>query len=162
MKRLFIIIILMMSNAYAYCYDFEKIDNLVGQSISNRYFPGAQLIIGTSREILYEKCYGRLTYEQDSRAIDSYSIYDLASVTKAVATTSAIMKLYDDNKIKLDDRVSDYIPEFAANDKGNITILNLLLHNSGLKAWIPFYKTCSCKEDVLRTLIPQAGSRSPH
>ncbi len=152
MKRLFIIIILMISHAYAFGYDFGKIDSLIENSILKRYFPGTQLIIGTSGNILYEKYYGRFTYEQDSRAVDSYSIYDLASVTKAVATTSAIMKLYDENRLKLDDRVSDYIPEFASNDKGNITILNLLLHNSGLKAWIPFYKTCKCKEDVLKAI----------
>jgi CubicO group peptidase (beta-lactamase class C family) len=151
MGRLFFIIIFsLFSFIKGYCYDFTSVDNLVNNSISQKYFPGAQLIIGSSKEIIYEKYYGHYTYEPDADNISSSSLYDIASVTKVIATTSAVMKLYDEGKIKLDDKVSDYFPDFAANNKGNITILNLLVHNSGLKAWVPFYKSCTCKDDIIK------------
>ncbi|MDD5362847.1 MAG: serine hydrolase [Ignavibacteria bacterium] len=151
MGRLFFIITFsLFSFIKGYCYDFSSIDNLINNSISQKYFPGAQLIIGSSKEIFYEKYYGHYTYDSDADNISSASLYDIASVTKAAATTSAIMKLYEEGKIKLDDKVSDYLPDFAANKKGNITILNLLVHNSGLKAWVPFYKTCTCKDDIIK------------
>jgi len=76
-------------------------------------------------------------------------MFDIASVTKVAATTSAIMLLYENKRIDIYDKVSKYIPEFANNGKENITILNLLLHNSGLKAWIPFYKTCTTAQQAL-------------
>lgn len=152
MKRVFSILIFLIFYASAYCYDFTVIDKLINESIANKYFPGAQLVIGTSGNILYNKCYGKYTYDEDSKPVTESSLYDLASVTKVVATTSAVMKLFDEGKINLDDRVSDYLPDFACNGKENITIKNLLLHNSGLKAWIPFYKTCTCKTDVIKTI----------
>lgn len=68
------------------------------------------------------------------------TIYDLASVTKVIATTAAIMKLYDDGKIDLNSPVYQYIPEFNNNGKNDITVFNLLVHNSGLTAWTPFYQ----------------------
>ena len=152
MKRVFSILIFLIFYASAHPYDFSKIDELINESIAKKYFPGAQLLIGTSQDILYEKCYGKYTYDEDSRPIIQSSLYDLASVTKPVATTSAVMKLYEEGKINLEDKVSDYLPEFACNGKNDITIQNLLLHNSGLKAWIPFYKTCTCKADVIKTI----------
>jgi CubicO group peptidase (beta-lactamase class C family) len=165
MGRLFFIIIFsIFFFIKGYCYDFTSADNLINNSISQKYFPGAQLVIGSSNGIIYEKYFGRYTYESDADEIKSYSIYDIASVTKVVATTSAIMKLYDDGKIKLEDKVTDYFPDFAQKGKGNITILNLLLHNSGLKAWIPFYKTCANKDDIIKTICDisleyQTGSK---
>jgi CubicO group peptidase (beta-lactamase class C family) len=65
------------------------------------------------------------------------------------------MKLYDEGKISLDDRVAYYVPDFAKNGKEWVNIKNLLLHNSGLKAWIPFYKTCNNKDEVIRTICDQ-------
>ncbi|MCE1166298.1 MAG: serine hydrolase, partial [Bacteroidetes bacterium] len=152
MKRVFSILIFLIFYASALPYDFKDIDDLVNRAITDKYFPGAQLLIGSSGSIIYEKCYGKYTYDEDSNPVSESSLYDLASVTKVIATTSAVMKLYDEGKIKLEDKVSDYLPDFACNGKDNITVKNLLLHNSGLKAWIPFYKTCTCKTDVIKTI----------
>ena len=66
------------------------------------------------------------------------TLYDLASVTKVVSTTSAVMKLYERGLMALDDKISKWIPEFDNHGKGDITVKNLLLHNSGLPADYPF------------------------
>jgi CubicO group peptidase (beta-lactamase class C family) len=150
-KLLFIILFLFIRDAIG--YDFKKLDSLIQSGISNKSYPGAQIIIGDNCKIIYEKSYGRFTYDNNSAEVRDVNIFDLASVTKVVATTSAIMILLDEGKIDLDDKVVKYIPEFDNNGKQEITIKNLLLHNSGLKAWIPFYKKCDTKEEALKIIF---------
>lgn len=151
MYRIFLPIILLISSL-SYSYDFSKIDSIVLSGIYQKYYPCAQLIISNDYDIYYEKAYGNLTYDANSEALNNNDIFDLASVTKVVATTTAIMVLYEKDLINLDDKVIKYIPEFDNNGKDIITIRNLLLHNSGLKAWIPFYKYFTTKEEVLNTI----------
>jgi CubicO group peptidase (beta-lactamase class C family) len=129
-------------------YDFTPVDKIIDNAIAAQTFPSAVLVVGNSKEILYENAYGRLTYDDDAKPTTLKTIYDLASVTKVIATTSAIMKLYEEGKIDLDAPVASYIPEFAVNGKGDITVTNLLLHNSGLTAWTPFYQTMSTAQEV--------------
>jgi len=149
-KFLFLILIFISGKTFA--FDFTPVDNLILNGITSKYFPGAALIISDNHSAIYEKYYGKFTYDNDANDVNSNSLYDLASVTKVIATTSAIMKLYEKNLIDLDDNVSKYIPDFAVKGKESITIKNLLLHNSGLKAWMPFYKTCKNKSDVIKTI----------
>jgi CubicO group peptidase (beta-lactamase class C family) len=129
-----------------------QIDNFVAGGVLNHVFPGGQLLIAKNGIIVYDKVFGNYTYDENSPLVTESTLYDLASLTKVVATTPAIMKLYEMKKLDINDKVGGYIPEFANNGKEDITIKNLLLHNSGLKAWIPFYQTCSSKEDVLNTI----------
>lgn len=133
-------------------YNFTKVDNIIEGSIKSRNFPSAVLVVGNSKEIIYQKAYGRLTYDDSSNITTLNTIYDLASVTKVIATTSAIMKLFELKKISLETPVYEYIPEFNNNSKSDITILNLLLHNSGLTAWSPFYQTMSTADDVRKQI----------
>ena len=151
MKKYLIIFLILASNSYA--YDFSKVNSLVVNGISNKYFPGAALIVGFKNEIVFEKYYGKFTYDENDASVTENSIYDIASVTKVIATTSAVMKLYESGLLDLDAKVSYYLPGFGVNGKENVTIRNLLVHNSGLKAWIPFYKTCSNKTDVVNTIF---------
>jgi CubicO group peptidase (beta-lactamase class C family) len=151
-KNVLCVFILIFSCINAFAYDFSAVDDIISKGINNKAFPGAQLLIGNDKDILYNKSYGNFTYDDFSNVVTDESMYDLASVTKVIATTSAIMKLYQEKKINLTDRVSYYIPEFENNGKEHITILNLLLHNSGLIAFVPFYKTYSNKEDVLNAI----------
>ncbi|MGH2575567.1 MAG: serine hydrolase domain-containing protein, partial [Ignavibacteria bacterium] len=136
------------SFSYQKNYDFSSVDLLIENSIKDSVFPSAVLVVGDSKEIIYQNAYGRLTYEDSSNTTTLKTIYDLASVTKVIATTSAIMKLYDDGKIDLYRAVSYYIPEFDNNGKSDIKVIHLLLHNSGLTAWTPFYQTMSKPEEV--------------
>ena len=120
-------------------YNFSKVDQIVNHSIEDKAFPGAVVLIWKDGNIIYEKSYGNYTYDPKSQKVNSQTIYDLASLTKVIATTTATMICYDRNLISLDDKVVKYISEFGANGKENITIKNLLLHNSGLPAWKKFY-----------------------
>lgn len=129
-----------------------ELENLVNSGIANRYYPGAQLLIGTPGKIIMEQNFGKYTYDSNAQTVTSSSIFDIASVTKVVATTSAIMQLYDNGRLNINDNVSLYIPEFATQEKGEIRIVNLLLHNSGFKAWVPFYKTLTTRQQVLEAI----------
>ncbi len=151
-KSVLILFYLIYINTSAYSYDFSAVDDLVSGGIINHAFPGAQLIIGNNNDVLYSKCYGNFTYDEFSSPVTEESIFDLASVTKVIATTSAIMILYEQQKFNLTDKVSEYIPEFGNNGKENLTILNLLIHNSGLTAFVPFYKTYSTRSEVLNAI----------
>ena len=121
-------------------YDFSPIDKIIEDGVKSHAYPSAVLVIGNSKGIIYQNAYGRLTYDESSTITTLRTIYDMASVTKVIATTAAIMKLYDENKIDLNTPVAYYIPEFNNNSKADITVMNLLLHNSGLTAWTPFYQ----------------------
>ena len=150
-KAAIILFLTLFFQSTSYTYDFSEVDYIIENGISNRSYPGAQLLIGNKEGILYQKSYGYYTYDKTTPVTDK-SIFDLASLTKVIATTSAIMKLYDQGKLSLDDRVAYYLPDFSVNGKEWINIRNLLLHNSGLRAWMPFYTTCSNKDDVIKTI----------
>lgn len=135
-------------NYSVFANDFTAIDSIIISGIESHYYPGAQLLIGNGNTIIYNKCFGTQTYDSDSPLVTDNTIFDIASLTKVVATTPAIMRLYEMNQLNLDDKIIKYIPEFNNNKKDNITILNLLLHNSGLTAYIPFYKFYSSKKEV--------------
>lgn len=115
-------------------YNFTIVDELVKQAISSRVFPGAVVAIANTTHILYQKPYGTLTYGPELYSVptSNQTKYDVASVTKVMATTFAIMNLVSSGSIKLDDLVSKYVTNYDTNKKGNTTIKNLLLHNAGL------------------------------
>lgn len=121
-------------------YDFSQVDKIIEGGLQSQAYPSAVLVVGNSKGIIYQNAYGRLTYGEESPLTTMRTIYDMASVTKVIATTAAIMKLYDEGKIDLNAPVYQYIPEFNNNGKNDITVFNLLVHNSGLTAWTPFYQ----------------------
>lgn len=133
--------------------DFRIVDELINKAIDEQTFPGAVLLVWKDDNILYEKPYGRFTYNDNSQKVTLKTLFDLASVTKVVATTTATKICIDRNLFSLDDKVVKYIPEFGVNKKENITIRNLLLHNSGLPAWKKFYEENLDKEGVLLNIF---------
>jgi CubicO group peptidase (beta-lactamase class C family) len=151
-KYTILILLLKFNTLFALDYNFSKVDDIIEVSIKNKNFPSAVLIVGDKNEIIYQKAYGRLTYYDSSNITTLNTIYDLASVTKVIATTSAIMKLFELRKISLEASVYEIIPEFNNNGKSDITVLNLLLHNSGLTAWTPFYQTMSTADEVRKAI----------
>jgi len=128
------------------------VDSLINQAIQDSVFPGAVLMIGEKAEILYARAYGHHDYSDQARPTQVSNIFDLASLTKVFATTLAIMRLYEQDMIDLQAPVTDYIPEFGQNNKGSISVWNLLVHNSGFPPGKPFYRTCDNKQQVLDSL----------
>jgi len=112
----------------------QRIDKVLARGIKAGGFPGGVVIIGRRGATVLEKGFGNLSWSGKSPVEPSRTIYDLASLTKVVATTTAIMVLYDAGKLHLDDRVSKYIPAFSGGMKDDITIQMLLEHRSGLPA----------------------------
>jgi CubicO group peptidase (beta-lactamase class C family) len=132
--------------------NFSKVDSIIENAIIDHAFPGAQLLIWKDGKTIYEKPFGHFTYDKNSPKVTNSTLFDLASVTKVIATTTAAMICYDRKLFSLDDPVVKYIPEFGVNGKDKITIKNLLLHNSGLPAFKKFYEFCSSADDVLKDI----------
>jgi len=134
-------------------YNFSSLDSLMNSAISDSIFPGAQLVVGRNGTVIYDKTFGRFRYDINSETVSKTTLYDLASLTKVVAATSAVMLLYDKGLINLDDKVVKYLPQFNNHGKYKITIKNLLLHNSGLPAGKRFYLKSKTREEVLRRIM---------
>jgi CubicO group peptidase (beta-lactamase class C family) len=113
----------------------QKIDEIVNTAISKHSTPSCCIVIGTKDQVLFAKAYGRLTYDADAPLATLDTLYDMASCSKAVGTTSALAFLLQDGKLKLDDPVSKYLPSWDRDDKRTITIRNLATHTSGLPAY---------------------------
>jgi beta-glucosidase-like glycosyl hydrolase/CubicO group peptidase (beta-lactamase class C family) len=117
----------------------NKIAAVVEEGIENRAFPGCQILVAKDGVVVYHRSFGSFDYA-GTHPVQNTDIYDLASITKATATLSALMKLYDTGKINLKDPLSKYIPELKETDKKGITIKDALFHQSGLPAFYPFYQ----------------------
>ena len=108
------------------------IDLLIDLAISNSLISGGVVVIGNHAGILSSTARGRLNARPDAPLLDEQTIFDLASLTKVIATTPAVMKLLDGGRISLLDPLTRWFPEFKGSEHENVTILNLLTHTSGL------------------------------
>ncbi len=131
---------------------FSELDTIMQDAIKNGATPGAVLLVAKDGVIVYQKAFGRFTYSPHSERVTVNTIYDLASVTKIAATTVSIMRLYDEGKIGLDDPIAKYLPRFAENGKGKVTIKNLLMHDGGFPPDRPFYRMCRTPQEVFDSL----------
>ena len=109
------------------------VDAVIQQAIQESTIPGAVLVVGHNSQVVYRKAYGNRALEPRHELMTLDTIFDLASLTKVIATTPAIMQLVEQGKIRLNDSVAKYLPEFAQNGKDDITIRQLLTHYSGLE-----------------------------
>jgi CubicO group peptidase (beta-lactamase class C family) len=125
------------------------VDTIMQRAIEDSTFPGGVLLVARNGLVVYNKAYGGLDYDLDHGRSTIQTMYDLASVTKVIATTSAVMRLVDERKMRLEDPAVQYIPQFGQNGKERITLYNLMVHNSGLPAWRKFYEFCSTPQCVL-------------
>ena len=113
-------------------------DPIVRDGIRRGAYPGAALVVGRRDTVLFSKGYGHLTWSASSAAVDPDStIYDLASLTKVIVTTPAMMLLVERGRVRLDAPVATYLPEFTGPGTGRITVRDLLAHTSGLRADLP-------------------------
>ncbi|MEZ4907843.1 MAG: glycoside hydrolase family 3 N-terminal domain-containing protein [Saprospiraceae bacterium] len=118
-----------------------KIDSIADILIKDGSAPGCQVLVARKGRIVFEKCYGYTDYTQNEKVVED-DLYDLASMTKVLATDMAIMKLYDEKKINIFNKVTDYIDNGLKNsNKSDLIIIDLLSHHAGLTPWIPAYKS---------------------
>ena len=108
-------------------------DAAIAKAIADKQIPGAVLLVGRGDQVLYQKAYGMRSLVPQVEPMTLDTVFDMASVTKVVATTTSVMMLVEDGKIRLNDRVATFIPDFGRHGKGDITIRHLLTHVSGLR-----------------------------
>src|SRR5438128_1551305 len=111
---------------------FARVGELIEEAIAQRQLPGAVVLIGRGDTVLYTHAFGRRALLPAPEPMTEDTMFDLASLTKVVATTTSVMKLVEEGRIRLSDPVARFIPEFARYGKAQITIRHLLTHVSGL------------------------------
>ena len=111
---------------------FAAIDAIMQSAVDSGQIPGGVVLIGHNGRVVYRKAFGWRALEPQREPMTVDTIFDLASLTKCIATTTAVMQLIEQGRIRLNDPVAVYLPEFAQNGKGQITIRELLTHFSGL------------------------------
>lgn len=120
------------------------VDDIAEEGIEQGAYPGCQIVVLKDGHEIYDKAFGThcggTGADRDTTRVSVTDVYDIASLTKTSATLLAVMKLYDKGKLSLTDRVSDYLPYLLDTDKRDITVRQLLLHESGLPATILFYQ----------------------
>jgi len=126
------------------------IDPIVQDAIHSRQVPGAVVLVWHNGQIVYRKAIGNRALEPRREPMTLDTVFDLASLTKVIATTTAVMQLVDAGKIRVNEPVSKYIPEFAQNDKDNVTIRELLTHYSGLREDLDLVQPWEGKDTGLR------------
>jgi CubicO group peptidase (beta-lactamase class C family) len=132
------------SSLLRFTVDFHSVERAFEEAVAQGVFPGAVLLVGREEEIIYERAFGWRSLVPEKSELLPTTIYDLASLTKPLATTLAVMLLVRQKKIRLDDRLTRFLPTFGVFGKSAITVRQLLSHSSGLPAWKPFY------EDIAR------------
>ena len=130
----------------------KKIDDIALNGITQKAYPGCRVLVYHKDRIVYNKAFGTFDYTNNVPVTEN-TIYDLASITKVAATTLAIMKLYDEKKIDVKDKLSDYLPYLKNTDKASITIAQAMTHTAGFQAWIPFYTKTLLSDQSLNPII---------
>jgi len=119
---------------------FEAVEREMDAAIARGVFPGAVLLVRDGERVFYLRAFGGQTYGAPAPVMHADTVFDVASLTKAFATSVAMMLLVRDAKIRLDDRVTRFFHNFGVFGKTHITVRQLLCHASGFEAWKPFYK----------------------
>ncbi len=134
---------------------FASVDSLMTQAVRDSVFPGAQLLVLQGNTVAYARCFGRFTYDPRAPLVDDSTMYDLASLTKVVATTTAVMRLSDRGVIDLDAPVARYLQQFETPERRAITVRQLLLHRSGFPAfrrlWMLAKSPTAARDSVFAT-----------
>lgn len=137
----------------------SKVDSIVRDAMHRHVFPGCQVLVLKDGVPVYDKCFGKLTYESTEK-VTPETLYDLASLSKTTGTLLAVMKLYDNHKLQLTDRASKYLSFLQGTNKEDITIEQLLFHESGLPASLSFERLVIQKKNGLDT--ESVSRRTPH
>jgi uncharacterized protein YbbC (DUF1343 family)/CubicO group peptidase (beta-lactamase class C family) len=138
-----------------------SVDAVIAQALHDGNIPGAVLLVGHNGQVIYRKAYGNRALEPRREPMTLETIFDLASLTKVVATTTAVMKLVEQGKIRLNDPVAKYLPEFGQNGKEDITVRQLLTHYSGLEPDLDLKTIWEGKETAYRMAFGEAPEAPP-
>lgn len=130
----------------------DTVSALLAQGVRDTAFPGAIAVVGTRDGIVMQRSAGTLDWAP-SPAPDTLTLWDMASLTKVVALTSAMMLLVESGSVELDAPVQRYLPEFTGAQKERVTVRHLLTHSSGLPSWRPLYKEAESPEQAVALVM---------
>lgn len=146
---------------------FQRAFNILRSGIDQRAFPAAAVAIAHQGKLIAHKGLGHFTYDTTSPAVTAETVYDLASVTKVFATTTACVILYDRGLLKLDQPLVELLPEFARKNPSSedprrqVTLRMLLAHSSGLPAYIKLFQTARNKDELIQQALQVPLSADP-
>ncbi len=116
----------------------QKLDSIANHAVNEKMTPGIQLLVARKGKVIYNKNFGYHTYQKKNK-VDFDDVYDVASLTKILATLPLVMELEEDKIVTLDSKLSKLLPEYKGTNKENVTIKKMLSHYARLKPWVPFY-----------------------
>lgn len=137
----------------------KNIDQIVHEAMFDEAMPGCQVLVARKGEVVMQKSYGYHTYENE-QLVNNHTLYDLASISKVAGTLQAIMFLEEKGLIGLNDKISDYLPDLKGSNKEDIVIKDVLLHQAGLKPYIPFWQntlTSTGLDPTFYSIHPEQG-----
>ncbi len=137
------------------------VDSIIEQAVADHNIPGAVLVVGHDGKVIYRKAYGERSLEPRREVMTVDTIFDLASLTKVIATTTAVMQLIELGKVRLNDPLAKYLPEFGQKGKDDITIRQLLTHYSGLAPDIDLTPAFDSKESAFRLGFAETPMQPP-
>jgi uncharacterized protein YbbC (DUF1343 family)/CubicO group peptidase (beta-lactamase class C family) len=137
------------------------VDAVIEHAIAEGNIPGAVLEVGHDGAVVYRKAYGNRALEPHREPMTLDTIFDLASLTKVIATTTAVMQLVEQGKVRMNDPVAKYLPEFAQNGKEDITVRQLLTHYSGLAPDLDLKEPWEGKETAYKMAFAEAPETVP-
>src|SRR6267142_2222657 len=138
----------------------QALDEAIQHAIESGNLPGAVLVVGHDGEVVYRKAYGKRALAPHVEEMTLDTVFDCASLTKVIATTSSLMKLFEQGKFRLNDRITDYIPEFQGG-KSDITIRNLFTHFSGLRPDVTLKPEWSGYNTGIRLAVTETPTGPP-
>ncbi len=140
---------------------FAAADSIVESGIRQGIYPGAVLVIGTREQVLHARGFGRLQWKAGPTPSPDSTLWDLASLTKVVGTTGAVMRLVESGKVDLDLPVERYLPRFQGPGKSAVTVRMLLNHTSGLRSYLPFFQLARTRDSAITLLYREPLRRTP-
>ena len=127
--------------------NFAQAAGIVQRGVDEGAFPAAVIEVGTRRDVVWEQAFGKLDSNPESAVTQNDTVFDLASLTKVIATTSVVMRLVERGTLALNQPIRELIPDWRGTDRDQVTLRSLLTHSSGLTAWLPFYRDHSGRQE---------------
>jgi uncharacterized protein YbbC (DUF1343 family)/CubicO group peptidase (beta-lactamase class C family) len=137
------------------------VDAIIQQAIQDRTIPGAVLVVGHDGKVIYRKAYGNRSLEPRREVMTLDTVFDVASMTKVIVTTTAVMQLVEQGRVRLNDPVAKYLPDFAQNGKQDVTVRQLLTHYSGLEAGLDLKSAWEGKDTAFRLAAAEIPVQPP-
>jgi beta-N-acetylhexosaminidase len=129
-----------------------EVDRVIEDFVEQGAFPGGIVAVGHRGALVHLYPFGRLSYDEDAPEVEEDTIYDLASLTKVIATTTMAMIMVDEGRLDLEAKVQDFLPLFKGPGKEEVTVRHLLTHSSGIDWWAPLYEELQGPEEYLQRI----------